>query len=55
MTKAGHTIKVEIRTGTIRTSVVGTMLEMIVIDVNIMEVIEETSMIETGHMTEVKT
>ena len=48
MTKAGHMIKAEVIIGTIRTSEVGTTLEMIGIEVNIIEVIEEILRIGTG-------
>ena len=54
MTKADDIIQREIIIGTIRISNVGTTLEMIGINVNIMEVIEETLRIETSHMIEVE-
>ena len=52
MTKAGHVIKVDAIKCTIRTSEVGTTLEIIVIEVNIVKVIGRTLRIEKDHMTE---
>ena len=53
MTKAGNMFKTKVIIGTIRIFEVGTTLEIIGIEVNIIEVIEETLRTETGHMTEV--
>ena len=47
-------IKVEVIIETIRISVVGKGLGMIGIEVYVIEVIEETLKMETGHMTEVE-
>ena len=42
MTKAGYMTEIEVTIGTIRISEVGTTLEMIGIEVNVVNVIEET-------------
>ena len=54
MTKAGIMRKVEVIIGIIRTSEVGTTLEMVGIEVDIMEVSKEILRIERGHITEVE-
>ena len=52
MKRAGHLIEIEVIIGTIIISEIGTILEVIGIEVNIIQVIEETLRIETGHMIE---
>ena len=52
--KAGHMIEIEETIGTIRILEVGTTLERIGIELNIIKVTEETLRIETGHITEVE-
>ena len=54
ITKASHIIKVDIVTGIIKTSKVGTTLEFIEIVVNIKDLICENLRIDTGHMAEVE-
>ena len=51
---AGNFIKVKVIIGTIRISEVGTILEMMGIEVNLIEVIEETLRIKTDHIIEVE-
>ena len=49
MTNAGHIIKVEDIIGTIITLQIGTILEMIVVKINMVEVIRGILRIETGY------
>ena len=51
-TKAGHMVKVEFIIGTITTLEVGVTIEIIGIQINIVEVIRRTLMIEMGLMRE---
>ena len=52
MPKADHMIKVEVIIGTVRTLEVGVTIKIIGLGVNIVEMIEGTLRIETGHVTE---
>ena len=52
MIKAGHIMQIEVIIGTIRLLEARTTIEMVEIEVNIIEVIEETLRTETGHMIE---
>ena len=52
MMTAGHIIKLEVIIGTMRTLEVGVTTEIIGIEVNIVQVVEGTLRIETGHMKE---
>ena len=51
MKQAGHMIEIEVIIGTIRILEIGSTLEMIEIEVNIIGVIKETLRMEIGHMT----
>ena len=55
MTKTGYGMELEFIMGTIRILEVGTILEMIGIEVDTIEVIEETLRTEKGDMMEVET
>ena len=52
MTRAGHMIEIKVTIGTMRILEVGTTSEMTAIEVNVIEVIEETLRTETGYVTE---
>ena len=52
--KAGHMIKIEVIIGTIKISEVGTALEMVGMEVNMINVIEETLRMGAGNMIEVE-